>query len=273
MSEIVQWYCAHCARYFERDGLKRVQVQAIEIRVCPTCDGPVREERSRVVKSFGGSLAHAFVFPFVRSTWLWLLGVSLLVAFLRWIPVFGVILGWAIQMAFFFAITRAAARGAEDVGEVMQNLGADNVLDDWLRPLGTFVFACVLAFGPALALLVGLGLYGLPFAFGAGFLGLVYFPAALVVAWSRSYGIVFSPALPFQLVMSLPGPYLVMLGFLFVAVAASAALVWMGSLLADALDGVWLVPWILRTFLGSFGPIVVCRMLGTFVCEHQEELD
>jgi hypothetical protein len=78
-----------------------------------------------------------------------------------------------------------------------------------------------------------------------------------------------NPVPAVRIIARIPGPYLLTLGFLLVALVLGFAVVYLTALLVGGIPIVGALA--LRVF-GLYAPVVMARQLGVLVYEHREEL-
>ena len=262
--------CNRCDRYWAEGALKQIRAGSGFVTACPTCGDLVHEEASRVARPLPTLLAGAFIYPFRGSTVLWAIGLLVVTTFLRFVPLVGGLLAISAELGFLFAVLRSSAAGESEL-----RVEASDIADftSWFGPLFKYLAAFALSFGPAIFLAILLSqnrneASTLLIIYGAGGLGLLYFPAALVVA-AHSEGClgVLNPVAGVTFISRIPGPYAITLAFLSLAVAAGA-----GMLTTAAAIDIPIVGLIARSIASLYAPLVGMRMLGLLMEEHAEEL-
>jgi hypothetical protein len=255
-----RYRCTSCDRYLSDRELKEVGPSNALMKACAFCDRVVTEEASRVVRPLSSVLASAFLFPFRAEMLMWTVAVFVGCFALRFVPLFGGIAGLGIQVGFFFAVLRAAATGHDELRfDIVDRLG-------WIGPAARFIATSLLAFGPGALAAYFLGADS-PAAIGALLLGAAYFPAALVVA-AHGEGLGgMNPVTAIRFIARIPVPYAQTLFFLAIAGLAGGVLVWLATSVS-----VPIVSPVLASFAGLYAPMVMARMLGLLIREHEEEL-
>jgi hypothetical protein len=259
--------CDRCERYFAEGELKRLRVGSGFVNQCPVCGDPVRTETSRAARSMPLLLAGAFAYPFRGTTLMWVAVLFVASVAMRFLPVLGGLFAASAELGLLFAVLKSTADGHDEL-----RIEASDLTDfgAWLVPLGKYLAAVAVSFLPAMAvrILAGPGDGAVLVACGVALLGLLYFPAALVVA-ARSTGCLgaFNPVAGLALIALIPGPYAVTVAFLAVAVAAGAGMV----VAASSLDNLFVAA-IARSVAQLYAPLVAMRMLGLLLNEHAEEL-
>jgi hypothetical protein len=267
---VVRHYCERCAMY--RDAAQIRQVGGARgMLACGVCGGALRAEQQRVSAPYAVELAKAFLFPFTP----WMLatiGMTTVGAtFCRFVPIFGGILAAAVIASMLFAVIRATGQGRDDLG--LEEMSSDG-FSSWFHPLGRYVLTILVSFAPAVLALFMLGWpEGAAVVYGLGALGALYFPAGVIVA-AHNEGCV-APLMPWlgvQLIVRIPGPYFITLGFLVVGLALSAASRAVATLLLTALASVPVGPGMLAMVIVLLPLVAMARMLGLLLREHAHEL-
>lgn len=262
--------CDRCNRYYGEPELKQIRAGSGFVNACPTCGDLVRKEASRVSRPLPTLLIGAFVYPFRGATVMWVVALLVATTFLRFIPFVGTLLAFSAELGFLFAVLRSTADGQTELRVEASDLSD---FSSWFGPLFKYLGAFTLSFGPAIgaAIVLGQGPSAasmLPVVYGVAGLGLIYFPASLVVA-AHSDGClgVLNPVAGVSFIARIPGPYFVTLAFLSLAVAAGAGML----ATANAIE-VPVVGLIARSIAALYAPLVAMRMLGLLMEEHAEEL-
>jgi hypothetical protein len=267
---VSSYRCDRCDRYFAEAELKRVRLGTGFLKACPVCNETVRAEASRVGRSLPLLLAGAFGYPFRGTTLLWVAVLFVASFAMRILPVVGGIFAASAEVALLFAVFKSTADGHEQLHVEVSDLTDRS---QWLTPLLKYLSAVAVSFLPALLVriaLSGFSLHGEPslLVIALALLGLVYFPAALVVA-ARAEGCLgaFNPVAGVALIALIPGPYAVTVAFLAVAVGVGVGVV----VAVSSLDSV-IVTALVRGIVQLYVPLVAMRMLGLLVNEHAEDL-
>lgn len=265
MGGLESFYCNRCRRDVGPADIKRLKAGSGEMLTCATCDGVLTKEQSRVVRPIAAVLATAFSYPFRPMT----LGVSLVVSVFAgaagFLP-FGALIGAGIRFGWLFAILRTASLGGDEVEVDPSEISSS--LFSWMGPALRVLVASVVAFLPAIVAAVVLGEGGAPVALGLGVVGLLYLPAALIVAAHDERWLApLNPAPAIGLITRIPGSYFVACAMLFGLFAFSGGAVAVARKLEMAFVGS-AIEWV----LGFLPLVAAARMLGILVYEKREEL-
>ncbi|MBK7581704.1 MAG: hypothetical protein IPI67_16030 [Myxococcales bacterium] len=265
---IVQLFCEHCQVYRAPHETRLAGPAQAAIAVCASCGGALRKEAQRVTRPLSAELLRAFVYP-ARPAVAFSLAVTALVSgFLRFVPLIGGLLSATLVIGYIFMVLRASAEGRDDLAVDTDIAGGLSV---WMGPLVRYLLTFLVAFAPALAVLIGMGwAAGAPLVIAAAALGVLYLPAGMIIA-AHGDGCL-SPLYPVpavQLIFRIPLPYLITLAFLCLSLATGAALTWV---VARLLGEVPVLGGLLIRSVGLLGPVVMARQLGVLVHEHGEEL-
>ncbi|MBX3188624.1 MAG: hypothetical protein KF819_16525 [Labilithrix sp.] len=221
-----------------------------------------------MARSLPGLLAGAFMYPFRGTTVMWLVAVLVATTFLQFIPLVGGLVALSAELGFLFAVLRSTAGGADTL-----RIDARDIADVslWLAPLGKYVMAMAVSFAPAVVAAVLLGDASgavSPVVYGAGAVGLLYFPAALVVA-AHSQGCLgaLNPLAGIALIGKIPGAYVLTVFFVAIALGVGG-----GMLRAAAAIEVPLLGAIVRSVAALYAPVVAMRLLGLLLAENAEHL-
>jgi hypothetical protein len=278
-----EYFCDACGLVVAGADAKEMRLGTSSMAVCATCGRALERQAGRVVAragetpgaSFARALVGAFAYPWRPS----FVAIALVLTVFDLVvrvgmgmnPITGLV-GVSAKLALLFHVVRITAEGQDE-----WSLGTDegDTLLEWLRPLARFVIATAVAFGPAVAVGVGTGSPALAGIVAVG--GLVYLPAALVIASYQNFGCLgaVNPLPALALIARIPGSYAVTLGFLLGAVALSIGVSLGGDALAGALTRAPLGGFV-AGLLGSVAQLLVAmiaaRMLGLLVREHAEEI-
>jgi hypothetical protein len=271
-----RFWCEECKRSLGGSEVEEILAGTTTFTMCPACKravvaeaGPAPDVVGTRVEPLPRVLAGAFLYPFRPQTLLLLGGVLLLSILVGLVPFLGGLLARAVQAAFLFQIVRSTADGQDD-----WVFGADDSGDiaDWISPLGRYLGAFVTAGAPALAAWIGTQSPALTLAAGA--LGLVYLPAAFIAASYKSGGCLgpLNPLPALGVILRIPGPYAITLGFLALVVGADVGLFVALAALARAPGGGAIAAMLLSLAAGIISSTVMARMLGLLVREHGDEL-
>lgn len=259
--------CDRCDRYFAESALEKIAAGGGYVLACPTCGDLARREVSREARSLPALLAGAFAYPFRGATIMWVVALLVGMTFLQLIPFVGGLLATSAELGLLFGVLRSTAAGHAELRVETSDL-ADTSL--WFGPLLRYLAAVLVSFGPAIA--AGVLLQGnsslLPIAYAVAGLGLLYFPASLVVA-AHSDGClgVLNPAAGIAFITRIPGPYFITLAFVAIAAGVGA-----GMMAGAATIELPIVSIVVRSVASLYGPLVAMRMLGLLIEEHAEEL-
>ncbi len=267
MSAIVSYRCPRCEKYLAESEIKQIKAGSGFMKACMTCGGAIAEERSREARSLPGLLVSAFGYPFRGSMVLWSIAMIVGTTVLSFAPMFGGILAASAELGFLFAVLKSTADGKDEIDVNASDLADVSM---WIRPFAKYVVAAILSFGPAAAALFLLApAKGEPpvVALVLGGLGLLYFPAALVVAAHETGGAVINPVAGFRLIARIPGSYFLTVFFVGIAMAVGGATIRAALLLDVPVLGA-----VARSVASLYGPIVAMRMLGLLVQENAESL-
>jgi hypothetical protein len=265
--------CDRCDRNFVEFELRQLRAGSGFIQVCPLCGDPPRLEVSRASRSLPELLAGAFTYPFRGTTLMWVAVVLVATTVLRFVPLVGWLIALSAELGFLFAVLRSTAAGQAEMNVEASDL-ADYGL--WFRPLLKYVGAFAISFLPMMGMQVALdaGVFGsagpslawLLYVLGA--VGVLYFPAALVVA-AHSDGClgVLNPVAGISFIARIPGPYAITVAFLAVAVGAGVGMTATAAELDVPVIGI-----VARSIAALYAPLVAMRMLGLLMEEHAEEL-
>jgi len=239
------------------------------IAVCAVCGDGLRAEQQRVAASLTAELTRAFVYPFKPAVLLTLGIVALVTIFVQFVPLLGNPLSAAIVLGTFFLILRSTAEGRDDLASDVDISG--NIWL-WFSPLIRYLLTLVVAYLPAVAVLIFLGWpAGAPFVVVLALLGTVYVPAGMIVAGHDVGCLGPVNAVPaVRIIGRIPGPYFLTLGFLILSLVAGAVVMFGAQSLSKL--AIPILPTIVARVLGLYAPAVMARQLGLLVREHGEEL-
>ena len=268
MGAIVTYRCPRCEKYLDDGGIKKIPAGSGFVRACTTCGGALAQETSREARSLPGVLAGAFAYPFRGSTLMWMAGMIVVTTALSFFPFLGGLLALSAELGFLFTVLKSTAAGSDELQVDTSELSD---VSTWLRPLAKYVFAGLISFGPAL--LASYAMTGTQSAvssvvFGLAGLGILYFPAALVLAAHESGCLgVLNPIAGFKLIARIPGAYFLTVFFVAVALSLGAATMYVAARIDVPVVGA-----VVRSIAALFGPVVAMRMLGLLVAENAEQL-
>lgn len=260
----VRHYCPTCRVYVREDELRIVTAMRVEVAACPKCGTAVQRETSRDVPSSDARLTLALSFPFRREALPWTVGVAVVVALLSLVPRAGAF-AESVALAAGFVLLRSVAGGRDAPSVVDASDLSDGAGFGFLRPLLGFVFALVVAFGPAV---------GLAFADAARWsvavaaaLGFAVFPAMLVTVAFGDGARLAQIVGAAQLVRRIPGPYAklvaLLLGVWGVAYACARVL---------AGDDPTVLGLLGARLVGLYAVLVSAHLLGALVRDYEDEL-
>jgi hypothetical protein len=271
VAAVVTYRCPRCDRYLQESSpgdIKKIHAGSGFVRACAACGSALVQETSRAARSLPGLLAGAFVYPFKGSTLMWVAAIVVGTTVLSFVPVIGGLLALSAELGFLFTVLKSTAEGSDELKVDTSELSD---VSTWIRPIAKYFFAFLISFGPAVvaALVVPrepgqllLAVYAL------GAAGLVYFPAALVLAAHETGCLgVLNPVAGVQLIARVPGPYFVTVFFVGVAAAIGGLMTSGASMVAVPLLG-----GLLRSVAALYAPVVAMRMLGLLVEENAEAL-
>lgn len=268
MTGAVTYRCPRCDKYLDEAGIKKIPAGSGFMRACTTCGGAIAEERSRVARSMPAVLAGAFMYPFRGSTLLWVGAMILGATFLSFVPFAGGFLAISAELGFLFTVLKSTAVGSDDLQVDLTDL-AD--VSTWLRPLAKYFFAAFISFGPAAAVAYATPMEGggvSPIATLLAGLGVLYFPAALVLAAHETGCLgVLNPVAGLKLIARIPGAYFLTVFFVAIAIGVGAAMLRVAMMIEVPIAGV-----LARSVASLYGPVVAMRMLGLLVNENAELL-
>jgi len=268
-----RWHCQPCERYFQEPELREMPVGASgqSMKLCPSCNGVVVEQKHEIRRDFHADLFGAFTYPFQKDGAPVLVGVALVTVLLSYVWIIGPILSLGIIYAYFFAVMRHSTNGHNDLPA-----GGDfTSFEDFLAPIFRYVMAVLVSFAPAVAIFMWLPSTTPLFFVALGlavFAGLVYIPASLMLTSLHSGCLgPFNVPGAIQLIMRLPVPYVTT-----TAVVGALMLIGMGmsGVSAFAVD-MLPIPFVSGVFvdiLELYCPIVTARMLGLFILHFKPEL-
>jgi len=283
---VVTYRCPRCEKYLDDAGIKQIPAGSGFVRACMTCGGALVQETSREARSLPGVLAGAFAYPFRGSTLMWVAGMIVVTTALSFFPFLGGLLAISVELGFLFTVLKSTAAGSDELQVDTTELSD---VSTWLRPLAKYLFAALLSFGPAI--LAAYAMSASAAGGGAGVavgesaptasgsagssvvlaltgLGLLYFPAALVLAAHESGCLgVLNPIAGFKLIARIPGAYFSTVFFVAVALSVGGAMIYVATLLDVPLVGA-----VARSIASLYGPVVAMRMLGLLVHENAEQL-
>jgi hypothetical protein len=265
VSALESFHCNRCDRDVAPGDIKRLKAGSGEMLTCAACGGILTKEQSRVVRPIAAVLATAFSYPFRPMT----LGVSLAVSVFAgaagFLP-FGGLIGAGIRFGWLFAILRTASLGGDDVEVDPSEISSS--LFSWMGPALRVLLASLVAFLPAIVAAAALGESGAPVAIGLGLIGLLYLPAALIVAAHDERWLApLNPAPAVALITRIPGSYFVACAMLLGLFAFSGGAVAGARTLEMPFVGT-AIEWV----LGFLPLVAAARMLGILVYEKREEL-
>jgi hypothetical protein len=236
--------------------------------VCGTCGGALRTEEQRVAQPLPRALVRAHLYPFAPAIAVSIVVTGLVSAFAAYVPLIGALLSATIAIGFVFLVLRASAEGRDDLA--MDTEVAESAAD-WFAPLIRYLLTWLVSFAAAgfALLLLGWPTGALPAAV-LGILGLVYFPAGIIVA-AHGGGCLgpLNPVPGVQLIARIPGAYFMTLAFLVLTLALGYGVVAVAQRLFGGIP--FLGPALVRV-LGLVAPVIMARQLGILVHEHRELL-
>lgn len=261
-------FCEHCGVYREAQETRWSGPAHAAVAVCATCGGALRKEVQRVTVPITQALLRAFVYPFAPAIAVSTLLAALASAFVSFVPLIGGLLSATVVVAYLFLVLRASAEGRDDLASDTEVAGSVVL---WLEPLVRYLLTWVVAFSGA-----GLAFFALGWPASApvivvlAALGALYLPAGMIVTAHREGCLgALNPVPAVRIIARIPGPYLLTLGFLLVALVLGYAVVYLTAL---TLGQVPILGGLALRVFGLYAPVVMARQLGVLVHEHSEEL-
>jgi hypothetical protein len=253
--------CQKCGTRWPLEALKMQKVGTKPMPFCPSCGGlsvPLKQVKGVMKQAvangtFFGSLPDAFKYPFKKNGLILLICGTVLYLVLDFLSVWWMVrlLAAGYLFAYMQKIIVSTAAGDQDMPPWpdVTELWSDVMEPFWLLFATSFA-----SFGPALLCII----WGHPLpALVWLFLGLLYFPMALLsVAMADSVSGL-NPLFVGASILRIPGQYFVAVLFL----ALIAALRVGGDFLANAIS-IPLIPTILTGFLGLLFLTIEMRVLG-----------
>ncbi len=270
------YWCERCELYVEKEELVRLDglEGRIEVPCCPRCRSHVRRESQERARGVVALAVDAVEWPGSRRAMVAVVGLGLTSFLLfRFAGLFliGPAISAATMLTYAAAIVRSTAAGEDE-----PPYGVD--LDGWLEVFATLLryqFLVALAAAPATAFAITMGVSAgtLPMLSVLVVGGLLYLPAALIVA-AHANGF-FSAIWPLS-----PLRVAVRFGVVYLRIGAATVVLGLGALLAFALalvlmalaSPIPLVPGFLAACVAAYGLLVNARFLGLVVREHRQDV-
>lgn len=231
--------------------------------LCGELADPIRVPRAR--EPYSRRVLGAFVFPLSRNALLAMLALGIFLRVLAFGGALGILVGQAVLWSYVFSLTRAGARGIDDV----EPPDFTHVWDEIVVPLLLVAAVGLLLWAPALVLDgVFFGLVFVPDEPALRVLpviGLLYLPMGLMVAATTGSILrAANPVVGLLFAVKLGGDYLTALALLFVLGFVYAGL----SFVALAVSFLPFVGPVLGAMILSYPFLVLGRALGLLLQAH-----
>jgi hypothetical protein len=257
--------CRVCALDVARNAVVIVRSQSVELRLCPTCRGPVQFEQVRVVTP----IIHQYLHAMLQPVWGWnslvVVGVTAAISLASFAPMVGKVLALTMGFGFLLRVVAGVAAGEDRLGELLVDF--TEPFSKWMV-IVVFARAASSAFWGLLPTLLTLWLLAgspmqWPVLLPSLLFGLVYTPAS-VACVAVTGGVLWNPVQPARMINAARMPYLMLLGALL------APLVGVGVAGALVLSGFPFAPF--GALLAVAAATVAARMVGLFVREYWDEI-
>jgi hypothetical protein len=261
---LVSYRCDACARELAESALALAGDRSAQVRVCPTCRGPVVRETARIITPFWRQLLGAWVGPLRSTNALIVFGVVAISTLAGYSPLVGGLFAAAITATYFVGVISCVARGEYELWRAFTPQD-DAYGRAWMwRTVLRMLSAFFVSFGPGLACsLAPLPLLKLiaPGVLGAGAL---FLPAALasVAVTERA---LWNPLGPLRMIWSVPSAY----AQLVVTLALPAAFwVWVQYAPMESLAGR-----AVQLCAGSYALAVIAWKIGVLIREYWDDFN